>query len=41
MPSLAAYRNGFVTDVAMTTGKEKFSKIFLLYLFMMKADIVK
>ena len=41
MPSLAAYRNGFTTDVAMTTGKEKFSKVFLLYLFMMKADIVK
>ena len=41
MPSLAAYRNGFVTDVAMTTGKEKFAKVFLLYLFMMKADIVE
>ena len=41
MPSLAAYRNGFVTDVAMTTGKEKFSKVFLLYLFLMKADIVE
>ena len=41
MPPLAAYRNGFVMDVAMTTGKEKFSKVFLLYLFLMKADIVE
>ena len=41
MPSLAAYRNGFVMDVGMTTGKEKFSKVFLLYLFLMKADIVE
>ena len=41
MPHLAAYRNGFVTDVAMTTGKEKFSKVFLLYLFLMKTDITR
>ena len=41
MPHLAAYRNGFVTDVAMTTGKEKFSKVFLLYLFLMKTDIAR
>ena len=41
MPSLDAYRNRIVMDVAMTTGKEKFSKVFLLYLFLMKADIVE
>ena len=41
MPHLAAYRNGFVTDVAMTTGKEKFAKVFLLYLFLMKTDIAR
>ena len=39
MPNLVAYRNGFTTDVAMTTGKEKFAKVFLLYLFFMKKDI--
>ena len=38
MPNLVAYRNGFTTDVAMTTGKEKFAKVFLLYLFFMKKD---
>ena len=39
MPSLAAYRNGFCTNVSMTTGKEKFSKVFLLYLFLLKQDV--
>ena len=39
MPNLVAYRNGFTSDVAMTTGKEKFAKVFLLCLFFMKKDI--
>ena len=39
MPNLVAYRNGFTSDVAMTTGKEKFAKVFLLFLFFMKKDI--
>lgn len=40
-PIMSAMRNGIVKGVPITTGKEKYAKVMVLYLCLMRSDFVK